>query len=127
MRNIKLTFEYDGTDFFGYQRQREGRTVQGELEKALSVITDRAVTVYSAGRTDTGVHALGQVANFHTQSGLAIDRMMKGLNSILPGDIAIKRIEIVPDGFHARFSARVGRIPGFMHWGRWRIFTLRAV
>lgn len=114
VRNIKLTFEYDGTDFFGYQRQREGRTVQGELEKALSVITDRAVTVYSAGRTDTGVHALGQVANFHTESGLAIDRMMKGLNSILPGDIAIKRIEIVPDDFHARFSARSRRYEYFI-------------
>ncbi|MGB4097966.1 MAG: tRNA pseudouridine(38-40) synthase TruA [bacterium] len=105
MRNIKLTFEYDGTDFFGYQRQREGRTVQGELEKALSVITDRPVTVHSAGRTDTGVHALGQVANFHTESVLSIERMLKGLNSILPGDIAVKRIEDVPDDFHARFSA----------------------
>lgn len=105
VRNIKLTLEYDGTQFWGFQRQREGRTVQGVLEKALSVITNRSVTLHGAGRTDAGVHASGQVANFHTRSLLEPDRMMKGLNSLLPGDIAIRRIEIVPDDFHARFSA----------------------
>jgi tRNA pseudouridine38-40 synthase len=105
VRNIKLTFEYDGTHFWGYQRQREGRTVQGVMEQVLSVITDRHVTLHGAGRTDAGVHASAQVANFHTESLLAHDRMMKGLNSLLPRDIAIKRVESVSDDFHARFSA----------------------
>ncbi len=105
MRNIKLVIEYDGTDFWGYQRQREGRTVQGDLERVLSLITNQPVTVYAAGRTDTGVHAAGQVVNFRTASTLAGDRMMKGVNSLLSKDIAVKKLDDVPSDFHARFSA----------------------
>lgn len=105
MRNLKLVFEYDGTRFWGYQRQREGRTVQAELELVLSMITDRPVTLAAAGRTDTGVHATGQVANFLTCSSIPADRLLKGTNSLLPDDIALRSIEEVAPEFHSRFSA----------------------
>ncbi|MCD4652457.1 tRNA pseudouridine(38-40) synthase TruA [bacterium] len=105
MRNLKLTFEYDGTHFWGYQRQRAGRTVQGELEAVLSTITNSPVTLFSAGRTDSGVHSAGQVANFKTETCLAEPVLLKGINSLLPRDIALQSIEEVSDDFHARFSA----------------------
>ncbi|MBN1880058.1 tRNA pseudouridine(38-40) synthase TruA [bacterium] len=105
MRNLKLTFEYDGTHFWGYQRQREGRTVQAELELVLSQITDQAVTLAAAGRTDTGVHASGQVANFHTESSIPVDKLTRGSNSLLPADIVVHSIEDVAPDFHSRFSA----------------------
>jgi tRNA pseudouridine38-40 synthase len=105
VRNIRLNFEYDGTNFWGYQRQREGRTVQGELERVVSQITDRRVVLYAAGRTDTGVHASGQVANFKTDSSLSSDKMLRGINSLLSNDVAVRVVEDVPPEFHARFSA----------------------
>jgi len=105
MRNLKIRFEYDGTNFWGYQRQRSGRTVQGELERVLSKITNRQVTLYSAGRTDTGVHSSGQVANFKTECKLEESVLFRGINSMLPADIALQTIEEVDLEFHARFSA----------------------
>ena len=109
-RNIKLVLEYDGTDFKGSQLQANGRTVQGELETALASLTglqagERCV-VSMAGRTDSGVHASGQVANFHTASRLPVETFRRGLNALLPFDVAVLSAEEMPAGFHARFSAK---------------------
>ena len=87
MINIKLTIEYDGTDFFGWQIQPKKRTVQGEIEKSLHQITGKKVRIISAGRTDTGVHAINQVANFYTESDIRPEKIKKALNGILPKDI----------------------------------------
>lgn len=115
MRNIKLTLEYDGTDFCGWQVQRttfsgqrseKNRTIQEELEKALSKILNEKIKVIGSGRTDSGVHALGQVANFKTKSKLSLADIKRALNSILPGDIVLKKVEEVSLDFHARFAAR---------------------
>ena len=115
MRNIKLTFEYDGTRFWGYQRQMAGRTVQGELERVLSTITDAPVTLYCAGRTDSGVHASGQVANFKTQCRLDEKVLFRGVNSLLPYDIALTDIRDMPEDFHARFTALARRYRFTIH------------
>lgn len=120
MRNLKLTFEYDGTHFWGYQRQRAGRTVQGELERVLSTITDCPVTLYTAGRTDAGVHASGQVANFKTENKLDLKVLLRGVNSLLPRDIAVQQIERVDEAFHARFSACARRYEYTIHTGESR-------
>ena len=108
MRNIKLVVEYDGTDFNGSQLQAGVRTVQAELESAvarLTGLTERC-RVNLAGRTDTGVHASGQVANFQTESLLPIETFRRGLNALLPFDVAIAQASEVSDDFHARFSAK---------------------
>ena len=105
MRTLKLTIAYDGTDYAGWQRQVGVSTVQDLLETALSEIEGRAVTVYGAGRTDAGVHALGQVVSTrlsHTIKTLALQR---ALNAKLPQDIRILSIEEVIDSFHARYGA----------------------
>lgn len=106
MRNIKLTLEYDGTDFVGWQFQSNGRSVQEELEKALQQILQAVIRVVGAGRTDSGVHARGQVANFMTEKEIETGVLVKGLNALLPKDIAVLGGEEVPEGFHARYSAR---------------------
>jgi tRNA pseudouridine38-40 synthase len=105
-RNIKLEIEYDGSDFHGWQVQPHLRTVQGELERGLQTIVNHQVKLVGSGRTDVGVHALRQTANFQTQSGLDAEAMLKALNSVLPRDILVKVIEEVEAGFNARFSAR---------------------
>jgi tRNA pseudouridine38-40 synthase len=105
MRNIKLTLEYDGTEFCGWQIQK-GRTIQGELEKVLSKILNEKIKIIGSGRTDSGVHALGQVANFKTNSKAPHKNIQKGLNSILPHSISVVKIEEVPLNFHARFDAK---------------------
>lgn len=109
-RNIKLVLEYDGTDFKGSQLQTNGRTVQGELETALARLTglptgERCV-VSLAGRTDSGVHASGQVASFSTPSGLPVETFRRGLNALLPFDLAVLSADEVEKDFHARFSAK---------------------
>ncbi len=109
-RNIKLVLEYDGTDFKGSQLQANGRTVQGELETALASLTglktgERCV-VNLAGRTDSGVHASGQVATFLTASRLSLETFRRGLNALLPFDLAVLSAEEVDEDFHARFSAK---------------------
>ena len=114
MRNIKLRLEYDGTDFKGSQLQVVGqRTVQGELEKALGRLTglqaDERLKVSLAGRTDTGVHAAGQVASFRTDSLLSIETFRRGLNALLPFDVAVLDAQEEGDDFHARFSAKARR------------------
>lgn len=109
---LKLRIQYDGTGFTGSQLQAEevGRTVQGELEKAMSLLAGGAhVRVALAGRTDTGVHALGQVASLHFPERGRLDTpaaVQRALNGILPGDLSVASAKVEPEGFHARFSAR---------------------
>lgn len=105
MRTIRLTLEYDGTDFQGWQIQKDARTVQGELEKALHTLLKEEVRVVGAGRTDAGVHALGQVAHFRTQHTIPTEGLRKGLNALLPDDVVVLSAEEAPADFHARFSA----------------------
>ncbi|NTW11651.1 MAG: tRNA pseudouridine(38-40) synthase TruA, partial [Chlorobiaceae bacterium] len=107
MRNIRLTVEYDGTDFAGWQRQN-GRiaTVQGEIEDVLRKILQEPVSLSAAGRTDRGVHARAQIANFSTASSMELSRMVHSLNSMLPGTIRVSDPLEVPGDFHARFSAK---------------------
>ncbi len=106
MRNVKVVVEYDGTDYFGFQYQPRVPTIQGELEKVLSKIVKEDVTVYGSGRTDAGVHALGQVINFRTNGTIPIDRLCIAMNSLLPKDISAKSAEEVDLDFHARYSAK---------------------
>ena len=106
-RNIKLTLEYDGSRFFGFQRQEGRPTIQAALEGALSKLFNRPMKIAAAaGRTDAGVHAAGQIVNFKTDSALPPEKIRKGLNAFLPKEIAVKRAEEVARDFHARYSAR---------------------
>ncbi len=105
MRNIKLTIEYDGTAYHGWQSQINAITVQDVLQAAISGLTGEDTSVTGAGRTDNGVHALGQVANFYTTSAIPADKFSFALNSMLPEDITIRKSEEVPESFHSRFSA----------------------
>ena len=105
MRNIKLTIAFDGTEFSGWQKQSNAVTIQGELEKALTRITNGPITLHGAGRTDAGVHALAMVASFQTTSPVSTATLHKGLNSILPSAIRIFHTEEVEHEFHARFSS----------------------
>ncbi|MCU0593541.1 MAG: tRNA pseudouridine(38-40) synthase TruA [Desulfobacterales bacterium] len=109
MQNFKLTIEYDGTAYHGWQRQADAPTVQAELERALGYLTRSPVTLIGAGRTDAGVHALGQVANFRCETRLEPAEILKGLNSLLPRDIAVRGCCRMPEDFHARFSAKSKR------------------
>jgi tRNA pseudouridine38-40 synthase len=104
--NIKVVLEYDGRGFAGWQQQARGRTVESELKRALRELTDEDHVVYAAGRTDAGAHAEGQVVNFQLQGRIAPERLVAALNARLPEDVAAIRAEVVPDGFHARYSAR---------------------
>lgn len=105
-RNIKLTIEYDGTNFIGWQVQKRGRTIQGELQKALEKLLKEKINLIGAGRTDSGVHALGQVANFKTVNKLGAEQIQKALNNLLPKDIVIKKAQEVALDFNARFKAK---------------------
>jgi len=104
--NIKVVLEYDGSGFAGWQQQKNARSVEGELKRALRSVTGQELTVYGAGRTDAGAHAEGQVANFRTDGGIGPHRLMAALNARLPEDVAVLSAEEVADGFHARYSAR---------------------
>lgn len=106
---IALGIEYDGSRYFGWQRQREVISVQEELEKALSRIANHPVSIQCAGRTDAGVHATGQVIHFDTESNRAEGAWTLGLNSNLPPDIAVRWVREVDEHFHARFSATARR------------------
>lgn len=105
MRNIKLTIEYDGTDYHGWQIQPNAITIQAALQETLTKITKTQTQIIGAGRTDTGVHAAGQVANFHTHSQIPLISFQKALNATLPRDIVVIDVEEVSIDFHARFSA----------------------
>jgi tRNA pseudouridine38-40 synthase len=106
IKNFKLIIEYDGSAYHGWQRQKKDRTVQQEIENALSTMMNRAISVNGSGRTDAGVHALGQTANFKCRTTLSPGVFLKGLNSLLPDDIVIKTCSPVDSSFHARYDAR---------------------
>ncbi|MGM0432575.1 MAG: tRNA pseudouridine(38-40) synthase TruA [Spirochaetota bacterium] len=110
MRRIKLITAYDGTDFCGWQIQQNGRTVQGEIERALQIIHKHPVRLYGSGRTDAGVHAEGQTAHFDTDiSSMTAQQFLPALSRLLPGDIRVVASEHVDEKFHARFSAKSRR------------------
>ena len=106
MRNIKLTIEYDGTRYYGWQRQPTGNTIQQEIEKAISKVTKEEVEIIGSSRTDSGVHAKGYVANFKTEVRMPADKFRDAINCKLPYDIVIVNSEEVPLDFHARYSSR---------------------
>ena len=106
---IALGIEYDGANYYGWQRQKEVNSVQQELEKALSTIANHTVTISCAGRTDSGVHGTGQVVHFDTDSNRQIGAWTLGVNTKLPDDIAVRWVKEVDDTFHARFSATARR------------------
>ncbi len=105
-RNIKLVIEYDGTNYFGWQRQVGQMSVQEALENAIQKLTQEDVRVTAAGRTDAGVHARGQVVNFRMHKMLPVSRIKMALNAWLPDDIVIKDAEEVDAGFNSRFDAK---------------------
>jgi len=106
MRNLKLTLAYDGTNFHGWQIQPNLRTVQGELQQALSRLFNHEVGVIGSGRTDAGAHAHGQVANVVTERSMDTDAVLRGVNALLSAEIRVLAVEEVDAGFHARRSAR---------------------
>lgn len=106
MRNIKLTIEYDGTHYHGWQSQVNADTVQDAVNAAVSKLTGESINITGSSRTDTGVHAYGQVANFFIDSAIPADKFTFALNSILPDDIVIVNSEEVAMDFHARFSTK---------------------
>ena len=105
MRVFKLTLQYDGTDYVGWQRQAAGTSIQGVLEDTLRPIEGGSVNVHGAGRTDAGVHALGQVCSFVLTAGIEPRALLRALNAVLPPDIRVADAEVMPGGFHARFSS----------------------
>jgi tRNA pseudouridine38-40 synthase len=105
-KNFKLTIEYDGSDYCGWQRQPDQPSIQGALEGVLQRMTREVVTLHGSGRTDAGVHALGQTAHFKCRTRLSPDDLQKGMNGLLPGDIAVRSCQEVPLDFHARFDSR---------------------
>ncbi len=106
MRNIRLKLEYDGTNYHGWQRQDNVVTVQGELEKALKKLIKSDISVTPCSRTDTGVHALGFVCNFFTDSCIPIDKFPYAFKSVLPKDIVVFECQQVPNEFHSRYFAK---------------------
>jgi tRNA pseudouridine38-40 synthase len=106
MRNIKLIIEYDGTNYYGWQVQSNHRTIQATIQDSLNDILKEDIKLYGSGRTDSGVHAKGQVANFKTEADITAENLKKALNTKLDNDIVIKKAEEVNEDFHARFSAK---------------------
>lgn len=106
MSTFKITLAYDGTDFVGWQRQASGTSIQGLLEDALRELDQREVVVIGAGRTDAGVHALGQAASFSLERVMTGEAIVNALNARLPSAVRVVTADRMPDGFHARFGAR---------------------
>ncbi len=106
MRNIKLTIEYDGKDFNGWQKQPNKLNIQGTIEQAIKAITGEEIELNASGRTDAGVHALGQVANFKTNSQIPIEKFAIAINSRLKRSIVIKKAEEVDERFHSRLNCK---------------------
>lgn len=122
---IALCVEYDGTGFFGWQIQKDGRSVQQCLEEALSKIADHEIRVVCAGRTDTGVHALGQIVHFDTDAERPERAWTFGINSELPDDISVRWARVVADDFHARYEARSRQYSYLFHNNKLRSALLR--
>ena len=116
--NLKLTLEYDGTDFRGWARQPGLRTVEGAVREALDAVYPRWDDLAVAGRTDTGVHATGQVASVDVEGGPPFARAADALNAALPDDVAVSEAAQAAEGFHARFSARARSYRYLVHTGR---------
>ena len=107
MRNIKITIKYDGSRYKGFQRLKDNdMTIQGKIEDVLSKMANENIEIIGSGRTDMGVHAYGQVANFKTTSNLSVDKMKTYLYEYLPEDIVITNIEEVDERFHSRYNAK---------------------
>ena len=106
MRNIKLTIEYDGKDFNGWQKQPTKLNIQGEIERAIETITGEEVDLTASGRTDAGVHAIAQVANFKTNSNLPVEKFAIAINSKLKKSIRIQKSEEVEERFHSRYNCK---------------------
>jgi tRNA pseudouridine38-40 synthase len=106
MRTLRMILEYDGTAYSGWQRQANGLTIQQVLEEKIAVMAGETVKVIGSGRTDAGVHALGQVAHFKTIATIPDVHFLKGINSLLPGDIAVNALQEVDPSFHARYDAK---------------------
>jgi len=106
MRNIKMILEYDGTRYHGWQRQGETITIQKILEESIGKITQENIRVIGSGRTDAGVHAIDQVANFRTNSNIGVRNLFHGINSLLPRDIVVKELTEVDVTFHARYDTK---------------------
>ncbi len=104
--NFKLTIEYDGSNYHGWQKQKNERTIQDEIEKAIFKITRNKVVISGSGRTDAGVHALNQTANFFCNTDIEATGLGKAINSLVPEDIIIKACEKVDETFHARYDAK---------------------
>ncbi len=109
MQHVKVTLQYDGTNYVGWQRQAIGTSIQALLEDALAPMAGGRVVVHGAGRTDAGVHALGQVATFSFPGTLELPTLMRALNAVLPADVRVLAAEDAPPEFHARFSA-IGKV-----------------
>lgn len=107
MRNIKLTIEYDGKDFNGWQKQPNKLNIQGEIERAIQEITkEEKIELNASGRTDAGVHALGQVANFKTNSKMPVEKFPIAINTKVKKSIVVKNAEEVPERFHSRYNCK---------------------
>ena len=117
MRNLKLTIQYDGNKYCGWQKQPNSPGIQGTIEYAIYEITKEKVNITGSGRTDAGVHALGQVANFKTNSTISSSRIPDALNAKLPKDISIIDCQEVPDDFHSRYSA-TGKIYRYLIYNK---------
>ncbi|HHW58217.1 MAG TPA: tRNA pseudouridine(38-40) synthase TruA [Clostridia bacterium] len=109
MKNVMIVIEYDGTNYHGWQYQKNAVTVQEVLEKAIKKVTGEEVNLIGASRTDTGVHALYQVANFRTTTKIPVKNLPYALNSVLPDDVVVVQAKEVDDSFHARYSAKKKR------------------
>jgi tRNA pseudouridine38-40 synthase len=130
-RTLRIILEYDGTDYVGWQRQAEGVSIQGLLEDALAAFEEGPVTVFGAGRTDAGVHALGQVASVRTRAAHDVATLQRALNAVLPADVRILAIADAAPDFHARFDAvsktyeyRIVNAPfasAFLHRYAWHV------
>ena len=126
MRNIKITYSYDGSDFFGFQRQPNKRTVQGEIEKVLKVIVKKDVNLVSAGRTDRGVHAREQVSNFFVDSSITVpvEKLKEIINRRLPSDIYIQEVTEVSKDFNSRYLPKMRAYEYLLTWKK-DIFSRR--
>ncbi len=115
MRNIKLTIAYDGSKYVGWQVQKNGLAVQAVVEKAILKLTGKETSLFTAGRTDSGVHAIGQVSNFYTNMTIPCRNIRLALQSHLPRDIIIRNVEEVERGFHSTYSAKRKRYRYVIH------------
>ena len=106
MSTVKLVLEYDGTCYAGWQRQPDRPTIQEAIERAIHQVSQATVSVIGAGRTDSGVHALGQVASFRTDRDWPASNWMRALNAVLPKDIAVRSSALMDARFHAQHDAR---------------------